>query len=88
MTRASLAALRIYPDVDRVHEGLRGTVEKPLTRLTSRLHVFRLRLPGWADAKVQRQEGPAWVDVPDRAGQLSTTAGVYRLLGSASPKAK
>ncbi len=29
------ATLRIYPDVDRVREGLRGTVEKPLTRLVA-----------------------------------------------------
>ena len=73
------ATLRIYPDVDRVSAGLRGTVEQPLTRLVCREHAFRLHLPGWADAKIQRQEGATWVDLPTRAGQFSTTAGVHRL---------
>ncbi|MCY2995304.1 MAG: hypothetical protein NTY19_46695 [Planctomycetota bacterium] len=82
------ATLRIYPDVDRVSEGLRGTVEKPLTRLASREHAFRLHLPGWTEAKVQRQEGNAWVDLPDRAGLFSTTAGVHRLISPTSSKTK
>ena len=79
--------LRIYPDVDRVSAGLRGTVEQPLTRLVCREHVFRLHLPGWAEAKVQRQEGQAWDDLPGRAGQFSATAGLYRLVSAASPRA-
>ena len=79
--------LRIYPDVDRVSAGLRGTVEQPLTRLVCREHAFRLQLPGWAEAKVQRQEGEAWDDLPGRAGQFSATAGLYRLFSAASPRA-
>ena len=73
------ATLRIYPDVDRVSEGLRGTVEKPLTRLVSREHPFRLRLAGWTDAKVQRQEGTKWLDEPGRAGEFAAAPGMYRV---------
>ncbi|MGO8747184.1 MAG: hypothetical protein ACLQNE_14455 [Thermoguttaceae bacterium] len=73
------ATLRIYPDVDRVSEGLRGTVDKPLTRLVSREHPFRLRLAGWTDDKVQRQEGTKWVDQPGRVGEFTVAPGVYRL---------
>jgi len=74
------ATLRIFPDVDRVSEGLAGTVEKPLTRLITREHPFRLRLEGWADAKVQRKNGDAWVDQPGHAGVFSATPGLYRLV--------
>jgi hypothetical protein len=80
------ATLRIYPDVDRVSAGLRGTVEQPLTRLVCREHVFRLHLPGWAEAKVQRQAGQAWVDLPARDRQFSATPGLYRLVSPASPR--
>jgi hypothetical protein len=73
--------LRIYPDVDCVNEGLKGTVEKPLTRLVCRGHRFRLRLSGWADAKVERQDGAKWVDEDGRAGEFIAAPGVYRLAG-------
>jgi hypothetical protein len=71
--------LRIYPDVDRMSEGLRGTVERPLTRLVSRKHAFRLCLPEWADAKVERQDGAKWVDAGGRAGEFTAMPGIYRL---------
>ncbi len=76
---AKTATLHIYPDVDRIREGLRGTVEQPLTKLAAREHTFRLRLPEWADAKVRRKDGDTWVDMPDRAGQFSASAGIYQL---------
>jgi hypothetical protein len=79
-----MARLRIYPDLDRVSEGLRGTVEKPLTRLVSREHPFRLRLAGWTDAKVQRKDGAKWVDEPGRAGEFTAVPGAYRLAKPAS----
>lgn len=74
------ATLRIYPDVDRVSEGMTGSVDKPLTRLVAREHPFRLHLAGWTEAKVQRQEGDAWVDRFERAGQFIVAPGVYRLI--------
>jgi hypothetical protein len=79
-----MARLQIYPDVDRVSEGLRGTVEKPLTRLVSREHPFRLRLAGWTDAKAQRIDDTKWVDQPGRAGEFTAVPGVYRLTKPAS----
>lgn len=74
------AMLRIYPDVDRVNEGLEGTVENPLTRLVLREHPFRLLLADWTDAKVQRNDGKAWADQPGAAGGFSATPGFYRLV--------
>jgi hypothetical protein len=75
----NIATLRIYPDVERVNEGLRGTVEQPLTRLVSAEHSFHLHLPGWDDAKVKRKDGDAWIEVPNRAGQFTASAGLYEL---------
>jgi hypothetical protein len=77
--------LRIYPDVDDVGQGLVGTVQQPLTRLVERQHPFRLRLPGWADARLQRQDGTRWIDHPGRAGQFTARPGVYRLARPRQP---
>ncbi|MBN1344804.1 MAG: hypothetical protein JXQ73_19075 [Phycisphaerae bacterium] len=72
------AELRIYPDVERLQGGLRGTVEKPLTRLQRREHRFRLLLDGWRDARVERlgDEG-GWRGLSERAGDFAAVPGRY-----------
>lgn len=82
----NIATLRIYPDVERASEGLRGTVEKPLTRLVSAEHIFHLHLPGWDDAKVKRKDGDAWIEVPNRAGQFTARAGSYQFTREVPPR--
>ncbi len=72
--------LRVYPDVDRLREDLLGTPERPLTRIVSREHPFQLRLPQWAEATIQRQDGASWVGVPRRAGGFALAPGTYRVL--------
>ncbi len=76
--RGGRADLRIYPDVERLRDGLTGTPAKPLTRLHEREHPFRVRLPGWADAKVERLEGGTWTSVPGKAGDFVARPGTYR----------
>ena len=76
---ATTAHLRIYPDVERLRTDLQGTVAEPLTRLHEREHPFRLRLPGWADTKVERREGDAWKRVPGCAAEFRVKPGAYRL---------
>ncbi len=73
------ARLRIYPDVDRLRNDLRGTEDRPLARLESRSHRFRLRLPGWEHVRAERQSNGAWIDVPNRADGFMATPGEYRL---------
>ena len=58
---------------------MRGTVEKPLTRLHEREHPFRLLLPGWENASVERREKSGWLPVAGRGGEFVARAGVYRL---------
>ncbi len=77
--RDGRADLRIHPDVERLREGLTGTPDKPLTRLHQRERPFRLRLPGWSDAKVKRLEKGAWQGVNARPGDFPARPGVYRL---------
>ena len=74
-----VAALRIYPDVERLKHALRGTPEEPLTRLHEAEHPFRLRLKGWEEATVQRYEDDDWVAVAGAAGDFVARAGAYRL---------
>ena len=50
--------LRIYPDVDRVSAGLRGTVEQPLTRLVCREHAFPASSTGLGRGQGPAAEGP------------------------------
>ncbi|MFC1717699.1 hypothetical protein ACFL6S_28820 [Candidatus Poribacteria bacterium] len=73
------ARLRIYPDVERLVHALRGTVEKPLTRLHEREHVFRMLLPGWREAKMERFENGEWTSVPSSGGEFTVKPGIYRL---------
>jgi hypothetical protein len=73
------ARLRIYPDVDRLRNDLRGAVDRPLASLHARPHPFRLRLPGWDDLLVERQAGGVWSDVHANADGFIATAGEYRL---------
>jgi len=87
----SSATLRIYPDVERFPRTLpadgkvnernviMGTPEKPLTVLHDREHPFRLRLAGWAGAKIERIEGEKRIPVEARDGSFRARPGLYRL---------
>ncbi len=75
------ADLRIYPDVERLRgRELRGTLEKPLTRLHERSHPFRLRLSGWGETRVERRVGGGWKRIAGSAAQFTAAPGVYRLV--------
>jgi hypothetical protein len=74
-----VATLRIYPDVQRLQHKLRGTLEQPLTRLVEAEHPFRLHLPGWLDARVERLDDGQWQSVPGTADEFIAHAGDYRL---------
>ncbi|MEW6360467.1 MAG: hypothetical protein AB1696_29320 [Planctomycetota bacterium] len=74
------AHLRIYPDVERLQDGIKGTVGKPLTKLRDGAHPFRIRLPVWKDAKVERHQDGQWVSVPGTASEFTATPGAYRLV--------
>ena len=76
---AERAVMRIYPDVERLRDGLKGTAETPLTRLHEREHRFRLLMPGWARAAVERLEEGSWRQVSGRAGEFTARPGRYRL---------
>ena len=73
------ARLRIYPDVERLACAMRGTVEKPLTRLHEREHPFKLLLPGWESAGVERRGKGGWLPVQGRGGEFVARPGTYRL---------
>jgi hypothetical protein len=73
------ARLRIYPDVDRLRNDLRGTEDRPLARLESRSHRFCLRLPGWEHVRAERQANGHWIDVPNRADGFMASPDEYRL---------
>jgi hypothetical protein len=73
------ARLWIYPDVDRLRGDLKGTIDRPLARLQSRPHSFRLRLSGWASFLVQRHTDGGWTNVPSSADGFMATPGEYRL---------
>ncbi|HOX37210.1 MAG TPA: hypothetical protein PL033_04405 [Candidatus Brocadiia bacterium] len=72
------ALLRIYPDVERLKYALQGTPEEPLTRLHENAHSFKLLLPGWEGAKVEKWEDGAWKTVDTGVG-FAPTPGRYRL---------
>jgi len=73
-----VAELRVYPDVDRLREGWAGTVEEPLTRLVERTHSFRLKLPGWRNARAL-QRTDRGLEERGRAADFDATPGVYRI---------
>jgi len=74
------ASLQIYPDVERLRYDLRGSEEAPLTCLHNKEHTFRLSLPGWVEARVERLENGSWVSIPDSAGEFRALPGAYRLM--------
>ncbi len=55
-----------------------GTLEQPLTALHELEHTFRLRLPGWAEARVERLEGDRRTPVKVQGGSLIVKPGTYR----------
>ena len=57
-----------------------GTLEQPLTTLHEREHTFRLRLPGWAEARGERPEGDRRIPVKVQGGSLIVKPGTYRLI--------
>lgn len=74
------AALWIAPDRELLRYSLKGTKDKPLSRLHKRAHPFRLRLEGWKSAKVERFKNGKWVAVSGTAGEFTATPGSYRLI--------
>ncbi len=72
------AMLRIYPDVERLRDDLRGTLEKPLTRLRRGKRPFKLLLPGWAGARVEHRTEDGWEGVDGKAGEFTAEPGTYR----------
>lgn len=74
------ATLWIAPDCERLRYSLKGTKDKPLSRLHRRAHPFRLRLDGWKSAKVERFKDGKWVAVSGTAGKFTATPGLYRLI--------
>jgi hypothetical protein len=73
------ARLWVYPDVDRLRADLQGTTDRPLARLQSRSHPFRLRLPGWESVLVRRQTDGVGTDVPSSGDEFSAIPGEYCL---------
>ncbi len=57
-----------------------GTLAQPLTALHEREHTFRLRLPGWAEARGERLEGDRRIPVKVQGGSLIVKPGTYRLI--------
>jgi len=57
-----------------------GTLEQPLTALREREHTFRLRLPGWTEARIERLEGDRRIPVKVEGGSLIVKPGTYRLV--------
>jgi hypothetical protein len=57
-----------------------GTLAQPLTALHEREHTFRLRLPGWAEARVERLEGDRRIPVKVQGGSLIVKPGTHRLI--------
>jgi hypothetical protein len=57
-----------------------GTLEQPLTALHERGHTFCLRLPGWAQARVERLEGDTRIPIKVQGGSLTVRPGTYRLI--------
>jgi hypothetical protein len=57
-----------------------GTLEQPLTAIHEREHTFRLRLPGWSEAQVERLEGDRRIPVKVQGGSLIVKPCTYRLL--------
>jgi len=57
-----------------------GTSEQPLTALHEREHTFRLRLPGWTEARVERLDGDRRIPVNVQGGSLIVKPGTYRLI--------
>ena len=74
------AGLRIYPDVEKLRYALRGSEEAPLTKLHYREHPFRLHLPGWAKAIVERFENNSWIKISDQGKEFIAKPGLYRLI--------
>jgi hypothetical protein len=56
-----------------------GSLEQPLTALHEREHTFRLRLPGWAEVRVERLEGDRCIPVEVKGGAPIVRPGTYRL---------
>jgi len=78
--KGEIATLRIYPDVERLANALRGTVDEPLTRLHEREHPLRLLLQDWSEARVERFENDEWTSVSGSGKEFTAKSGVYRLI--------
>jgi len=73
--------IQVFPDVKRlINDKLAGTVEKPLTVLEQNRRPFRLRIPGWDRATVEKLTGNGWEAVSESGKDLTVETGNrYRL---------